>query len=79
MTLSFDEHIRQAQLSLECAAADLTEEMRTYPTPISGCDAQYIHLVAERNKVSAALYALKTPVFVATPRTPYAGAGVESR
>ena len=68
-----------AQQKLAQALNLLANEMRTYPTPISGCDAQYNHLVAERNRISAALTALSGTPFVATPRTPFEGAGIESR
>ena len=74
------------QRCLEKAAAELAsarnligDELRAYPTPVSGCDAQYNHLVGMRNAVTEALDALKAPVFVATPRTPAPGDGVESR
>ncbi|MEO1177118.1 MAG: hypothetical protein AAFV87_08130 [Pseudomonadota bacterium] len=69
-----------------CAHAELTQaltllntEIRDYPTPISGCDAQFNHLLAERQKVSAALGALDSPFFVPTPRTPSMMSGIESR
>jgi hypothetical protein len=62
------------------AARDLiTEELRAYPTPVSGCDAQYNYLIGQRGSVSEALRALEAPSFVATPRTPEPGAGIESR
>ncbi len=71
--------IMRAEECLSAAVHDLTQEMRTYPTPISGCDSQYNHLIAQRNRVQAALAALADTPFVATPRTPFKDAGVESR
>lgn len=71
--------IAAAEKHLVFAAEALTDEMRSYPMPVSGCDAQYNHLIAERNRVHAALTALTGTPFVATPRTPYEGAGIESR
>ena len=71
--------ISKAQTALLDAADALGSEMRAYPTPISGCDAQYNYLIAERNRVQAALAVLGGTPFVATPRTPYEGAGIESR
>ena len=79
MSVPFEQSIEQAEQALRHAATALQAEIRAYPTPISGCDAQYNHLIAERNRVLAAMGALNTPVFVATPRSPHAGAGVESR
>ncbi len=54
-----------------CAARDeLDAEIRGYPVPISGCDAQYNHLLAERRRVHAALLALSEQVHIPTPRAP---------
>jgi hypothetical protein len=52
------------------ARADLDAEIRHYPTPISGCDAQYNHLLAERRRVHAALEALEAEIHIPTPRAP---------
>lgn len=68
-----------ARNALEQALSGISDQMRDYPTPISGCDAQYNHLIAERGRVRAALAALGRTPFVATPRTPHPGAGIESR
>ncbi|MEM0946510.1 MAG: hypothetical protein AAGK37_03820 [Pseudomonadota bacterium] len=68
-----------ARAELKQAKRLLQEELRAYPTPVSGCDAQYNHLVGLRGSVSDALRALDAPRFVATPRTPFPGSGVESR
>lgn len=60
--------IAAAEAALERARAAIAAEMRAYPTPISGCDAQYVRLVADRARVAAALAALRNIPFVATPR-----------
>lgn len=60
----------RARAALRQAQADLTAEIRAYPTPISGCDAQYNHLLAERRRVHAALQALDEAVHIPTPRMP---------
>ena len=74
------DHLRtEAVTALRAAHAALAAEIATYPTPISGCDAQFNHLLAERRRLSDALAALDAPVFIATPRTPHPHAGVESR
>ena len=77
--MSFEDNLTVALLELETARDQIRDEMQGYPTPISGCDAQYNHLIGRRNAVTAAIAALRTPQFVATPRTPFEGAGVESR
>ena len=71
--------VSDAAAALIAARAELAQEIADYPTPVSGCDAQYTHLIAERNRVAAALRALGSDVFVATPRTLTPRAGVESR
>ena len=75
----FRPSVRVARASLTDAKRALGVEISTYPTPISGCDAQFNHLLAERQKVLDALRSLDKAVFVPTPRTPTECAGVESR
>ena len=59
-----------ARAALVNAQAELIDEIRNYPTPISGCDAQYNHLLAERRRVHAALQALDEDIHIPTPRVP---------
>ncbi|MEO0981548.1 MAG: hypothetical protein AAFX03_02720 [Pseudomonadota bacterium] len=63
--------VDQALFSLEQAMAALSAEIRAYPTPISGRDAQFNHLLAERTRVSEALRALKRDVLAPTSREPW--------
>ena len=77
--MSHQAHIAKATQELRAAKNAILDELRNYPTPVSGCDAQYNHLVGLRNAVCAALDAVSEPPFVATPRTLWPGAGVESR
>lgn len=77
--MGYHQHMSTAATELRAAKNALQDELRGYPTPISGCDAQYNHLISLRNAVSLALDALNEPPFVATPRTLSPGAGVESR
>lgn len=72
-------NLSTASRYLAQARDQLTEEIQNYPTPISGCDAQYNYLLAERTKVQNALRELDTEVFVPTPRIPAQGDRVESR
>ena len=60
----------RARAALTDARAELDAEIRNYPTPISGCDAQYNHLLAERRRVHAALEALDADIHIPTPRAP---------
>lgn len=77
--MTYQDHLHAAHDALEAARQAIADEMRAYPTPISGCDAQFNHLVGLRGSITDALRALETPRFVATPRTPEPAAGVESR
>jgi hypothetical protein len=79
MSVRFEDALNGAILSLETAKRLITSEIRDYPTPVSGCDAQYNHLLSKRSQVSKALEALRREVFVPTPRKLSEGSGVESR
>ncbi len=77
--MGIEQSISQAKASLSDAYRQLTLEIRTYPTPVAGCDEQYNHFLSYRNAVSEALQALERPQFVATPRCLQSGDPVESR
>lgn len=77
--MNFEDCLLLARTELLAARRSIDAELRDYPTPISGCDAQYNHLIGVRGSVNDALRALEAPRFVATPRTPEPMAGVESR
>lgn len=79
MTTTYADCLTVARAELMTAQRLLAREIRTYPTPISGCDAQFNHLLAERVRVSDALAQLDASIFVPTPRSPSPDAGVESR
>lgn len=66
-TLSATARARNALIE---ARAGLDREISAYPTPISGCDAQYNHLLAERRRVHTALQALAEDIHIPTPRAP---------
>ena len=73
-------HLRTAaEANLRAAQRAIAEEIASYPTPISGCDAQFNHLIAERSRIAASLAALSREVFVPTPRQPSPEMRVESR
>jgi hypothetical protein len=79
LTGDFKAHIHSAQRHLAEAQHALAEEISSYPTPISGCDSQFNHLLSERARVANALRSLYAEIFVPTPRTPMRSSGVESR
>lgn len=79
MTDNFEDCLIAARAELSVARRLLQAEISAYPGPISGCDAQFNHLLSERKKIQGALRALEAEAFIATPRTPFPRAGVESR
>lgn len=68
-----------ARTELATAQRLLAAEISAYPTPISGCDAQFNHLLAERTRIADALSQLNASVFVPTPRMPSPADRMESR
>ncbi|GMG81532.1 hypothetical protein LNKW23_07450 [Paralimibaculum aggregatum] len=54
--------------ALIAAREALQREIAGYPTPVSGCDLQYTHLIGQLSRVRRAIEALDREVFVATPR-----------
>ena len=62
--------LQAARRSLALACDALDAEIREYPTPISSCDAQYNHLLAERRRAHEALQALEADIHIPTPRAP---------
>ena len=77
--MPYSDRLLGARAELEQIKKQIHLEISQYPTPISGCDAQYNYLIGLRGSISDALRALEGPRFVATPRTPDPFAGVESR
>lgn len=71
--------LKNALEALRQARKHLNREIAAYPTPISGCDAQFNHLLADRQRISAALRSLGQDVFIATPRNPSSEGEIESR
>ena len=76
---TFENCVLAARAELTMARQLLQDEISSYPGPIAGCDVQFNHLLAERQKVLSAIRSLDECVFVPTPRTPNPQAGVESR
>ncbi|MBT6095116.1 MAG: hypothetical protein HOH04_09545 [Rhodospirillaceae bacterium] len=68
--IDFKKHLEAAYDELLTAQKFLNAEIRAYPAPISGCDAQFNHLLGERQRICQALSALTTDIFVPTSREP---------
>lgn len=66
----FRKHAEIAYQELLTAQKRLNAEISAYPSPISGCDAQFNYLLAERHKICQALSAMSSDVFVPTSREP---------
>ena len=79
MPQNYDSLRARAERALRDARHRLDAEISAYPTPISGCDAQFNHLLAERRRLARALSALGAEVFIPTPRLPMPGTRIESR
>ena len=77
--MSHEDHLAAARTELRKARRSVRDDIREYPVPVSGCDAQYNRLIELRAAVDEALAALDAPRFVATPRTPEPVAGIEGR
>ena len=78
-TARYETAIKDAARQLETARRLLSQEIAKYPTPISGCDAQFNQLLSDRARIAGAISALDAMPFVPTPRVLEAGALSESR
>ena len=67
--MTYQDCLAAAAEKLETVRQLIEAEIRSYPAPVAGCDAQFNHLVGMRGSVSEALTALERPRFVPTPRT----------
>ncbi len=65
----YEQSLDRAYHALVAARSLLQREISSYPTPISGCDQQYIRLMSDRTRISQAIQSLNRQPFVATPRT----------
>ncbi len=54
-----DKFLRRDAVWLETELRKILSEIRSYPTPIAGCDAQFNGLLEQRQALTAALSALK--------------------
>lgn len=77
--MTYEDCLRRAAAELEEAHQLIQDEIVNYPTPISGCDAQFNHLLGLRRSINDALRGLQVPAFIPTPRMPTPESRVESR
>jgi len=77
--MSYECAITVAVTELLQARKSIVTQIRDYPTPISGCDAQFNGLLSDRIRVSKAIQALGSHPFVPTPRQTRPTDSVESR
>ncbi len=75
----YEAAVDEALSTLRSARNVLLKEISAYPSPISGCDAQFNHLLSDRTRISDAINALQNRPFVPTPRVMEPGAAAESR
>ena len=59
-----------ARTALDAERRRLAREISVYPTPISGCDAQFNHLIDLRAHMGRALAELDCPEPIPTSRQP---------
>jgi hypothetical protein len=79
MTADSDTKMVRVRLVLQTGRCSLAHENLNDPTPISGCDAQFNHLLAKRTQIGRAIDAMTVAILVPTPRSATPLAGVESR
>lgn len=77
--MDYESAIADAVSGLHDARARLSQAISTYPTPISGCDAQFNRLLSDRTRIARAIRAIESEPFVATPRQLEPGLSLESR
>ncbi|MEM7660607.1 MAG: hypothetical protein AAF292_00055 [Pseudomonadota bacterium] len=79
MSTDYEAILDLASGQLRSALSALNDEIRGYPTPISGCDAQFNRLLSDRAKIGHALKALESQPFIPTPRMVKPMSAMESR
>lgn len=76
---SYEPNLTDALTALRVARSQLGVEIASYPTPISGCDAQFNRLLSDRTRIANAIRAIENQPFIATPRQLAPSASLESR
>ncbi len=68
MITEYQATLAEAVEQLGAAKALLSAEIANYPTPISGCDAQFNHLLSQRAMIANVQHVLDHPPFIPTSR-----------
>ncbi len=71
MQIDTNDPLTLARDALRLAQRNVLAEIGSYPGPISGCDAQFNHLLAMRWRLGRALAALEEEIVIPTPRSPH--------
>jgi hypothetical protein len=71
MQIETNDPLTLARDALRLAQRNVVAEIGGYPRPVSGCDAQFNHLLALRWRLSRALAVLDEEVVIPTPRSPH--------
>ena len=68
MEYSYEVTLNLVLEKLRTAKVLLGLEIANYPTPISGCDAQFNHLLSDRKRISNTIRAFEHQPFIPTSR-----------
>jgi len=79
MNYSYESSLNAALSELLIAQRQVGKEISNYPTPISGCDAQFNQLLSDRSRIVNTINALKLQPFVPTPRVLEPGLHIDNR
>ena len=77
--MDYETALDEALTELRAAKELLGQTISAYPTPISGCDAQFNRLLSDRTRIGRAIRAIESQPFIATPRQPHPGVPIEAR
>lgn len=70
MTALHSTAVDKVYVALDDARREIAGQIASYPTPISGCDAQFNFLLDCRRRLERARKELMRPEFIPTPRNP---------
>ena len=78
MKYSYESSLNAALSELLIAQRQVNKEISSYPTPISGCDAQFNQLLSDRSRIAKTISAMRQKPFVPTPRMLEPNASLEN-
>lgn len=70
MEYPYEGALNSALSELKKAQRMLAKEIANYPSPISGCDAQFNRLLSDRVRIANTLRSIDSQPFVPTSRDP---------